>query len=148
DGQGEDAGTLDDNERARWRRQALAWLRADLARLTQPGAGLPSSEAMRKALRSWQQDKDLASLRDPAALSKLSAAEQAEITRFWADVRSVVNQAELKGDLSNTEVAMRVMALHAWFGREKEYDALRLRLLESAQETKVAGTAERVAKAC
>ena len=31
--QGEDAGPLDDKERARWRRQALSWLRQDLAAL-------------------------------------------------------------------------------------------------------------------
>src|SRR5205085_2881461 len=29
-GQGADAGALDERERARWRKQALAWLRAEL----------------------------------------------------------------------------------------------------------------------
>ena len=72
-GEDEDSTKLDDNERARLRKQALAWLRADLilrTRQLQSGQGSDSADG-RSALRHWQQDTDLASLRDEAALAKL-----------------------------------------------------------------------------
>src|SRR5262249_14944140 len=65
-GRGQDAGPLDDRGRARLRRQALDWLRADLALHSKqlkswwPGA----SGQARQALTHWQKDPDLAGLRD------------------------------------------------------------------------------------
>jgi hypothetical protein len=52
-GQGEDAAKLDDKEKARLRKQALAWLRADLAlRTKQLQSGLPADRtAAQQALR-------------------------------------------------------------------------------------------------
>jgi superkiller protein 3 len=93
-GQGEDA-TLD-RERTRLRRQALDWLRADLAAWTRlHDSGQPAGRAgARQTLRRWQQDPDLASLRDPDALAKLPAEERAACTQFWADVAALLKKAE------------------------------------------------------
>jgi len=42
-------------------------------------------------LRHWQQDSDLASLRDAAALAKLPAEEQKAFAQLWADVAALLN---------------------------------------------------------
>src|SRR5262249_18723521 len=60
-GQGEEAAVLDEAERARWRRQALDWLRADLTLLTQRlHDGPPAARAQaQRLLQSWQRDRAL-----------------------------------------------------------------------------------------
>jgi tetratricopeptide (TPR) repeat protein len=70
-GRGKDAEGLAEPERARWRKQALAWLRADLAAWATLGKRFPSTDRMglQKALKSWQRSPALAGLRDPAALA-------------------------------------------------------------------------------
>src|SRR5262249_12835567 len=72
-GKGEDAAKLDDKERTRLRKQALDWLRADLAlRRKQLKSWWPGeAEQARAALALWQKEADLASIRDKAALAKL-----------------------------------------------------------------------------
>jgi hypothetical protein len=40
-------------------------------------------------LRRWQTDADLAGLREPEALSKLPADEQASWRKLWADVATL-----------------------------------------------------------
>jgi hypothetical protein len=91
-GQGEDATNLDGKERTELRRQALDWLRADLAlRSKQLESGQPADRtAAQTALRHWQQDRDLAVLRDAAALAKLSVEEQKAFTQLWADVAALL----------------------------------------------------------
>src|SRR5262249_29678241 len=78
-GQGKDTDKLDDKERARLRRQALDWLRADLetiGRLPDKAADQARSAAeVGKTLRRWQVDTDLAGVREPEALAKLPEAE-------------------------------------------------------------------------
>jgi hypothetical protein len=93
-GQGEDAAQLDDKERTRLRHQARAWLRADLALMAkQLGAGKPADrDTMQQTLKRWQQDSDLASLRD--ALAKLPAEEQEAWTQLWAEVAALLKQAD------------------------------------------------------
>jgi serine/threonine-protein kinase len=95
-GQGQDAAGLDDKERSRWRKQALAWLRADLARRTQQ---LKSGETenrknVQQTLQHWQRDPDLAGLRDKDAVAKLSADEQDACKNLWADVAVLVKRAQ------------------------------------------------------
>jgi tetratricopeptide (TPR) repeat protein len=94
-GQGEDAAKLDDKERARLRKQALDWLRADLAlRTKQLESGQPADRAaVQQALRHWQQDSDLAGIRDAAALAKLPAEERAASERLWANLAALLNKA-------------------------------------------------------
>ena len=49
---------------------------------------------------------------------------------------------------SDTLLSLKVAALQAWFGQEKELAATRQRILAFAKDTNDAGTAERAAKAC
>jgi len=97
-GQGRDAGRHDDKEKARLRKQALDWLRADLALGTkQLENGKPADRAaVQQALRHWQKDTDLAGLRDKAALAKLPADEQKAFTELWADLAALLKKAEEK----------------------------------------------------
>jgi serine/threonine-protein kinase len=95
-GQGEDAKQLDDKARARWRQQALDWLRADLAaRAKQLGSGKPADRAdVQAQLRHWQRDADLAGLREPAAVARLPADEQEACRKLWADVAALLKQEQ------------------------------------------------------
>ncbi len=80
-GQGEDAAKLDDAERTRLRKQALEWLRADLALCTkQLETGKPADRAeVQQTVRHWQKDTDLAGIRDAAALAKLPAENRRRV---------------------------------------------------------------------
>jgi Flp pilus assembly protein TadD/tRNA A-37 threonylcarbamoyl transferase component Bud32 len=85
---GMDDPVPDPAERARWRRQALGWLQADLKAFSARLAGaepMPKEEA-RRVLRHWQSDPDLAGVRDKAELAALPADERDEWARFWADI--------------------------------------------------------------
>jgi tetratricopeptide (TPR) repeat protein len=95
-GRGEDAAQLDDKEKARLRKQALDWLRADQTlRTKQLERGQPAERAeAQQALQHWQKDSDLAGLRDAAALAKLPAAERAAWEALWADVATLLKKAE------------------------------------------------------
>ena len=66
----EDAVSPDENERTRWHKPALAWLRTDLtARTRGLEAATPGDRFfVRKKLRGWHQIPDLAGVRDPEAL--------------------------------------------------------------------------------
>jgi serine/threonine protein kinase/Tfp pilus assembly protein PilF len=90
-GQGKDADKLDSTERRRLRRQALDWLRADLAqRIKQTENGSPEARTLvQRTLADWQQDSDLASLRGEAALTKLPAEEQPAWRRLWKEVEAL-----------------------------------------------------------
>jgi tetratricopeptide (TPR) repeat protein len=94
-GQGADAGTADEAERARWRKQALTWLRANL---TAHGKRLDGGKAedrrlVRRRLRHWQRDKELASLRDPALVGRLPADERQACRQLWAEVEALLDKA-------------------------------------------------------
>jgi tetratricopeptide (TPR) repeat protein len=95
-GQGEDAAKLDGKERTRLRQQARDWLRADLVlRGKQRESGKAADRAaVQQALRHWQQDTDLAGIRDAAALAKLPAEERAACEKLWADVAALLKQTE------------------------------------------------------
>jgi tetratricopeptide (TPR) repeat protein/serine/threonine protein kinase len=84
-----DAGsdkTLGEAERAGLRRQALAWLRADLTLRT---GLLRGGKSVVWALTIWQTDITLSGVRDRARLGKLPAAERQEWQRLWADVAAL-----------------------------------------------------------
>src|SRR5262249_43488727 len=82
-----DEGPLTDAERAGLRRQALDWLRADLALWAKQRAG---GKAAAAALRKWQTDTALTAGRDRAPLGQLPADEGEQWQRLWADVDAVV----------------------------------------------------------
>ncbi len=101
--QGNDAAKLDDKERARLRQQARDWLRADLALWTrQLETGKPADRAaVQQMLSHWQNDPDLAGIRDPAALAKLPGEEQKACTQLWADVAAVLKTANAPPSLAS-----------------------------------------------
>jgi serine/threonine protein kinase/Flp pilus assembly protein TadD len=94
-GKGKEAARLTAQERGRWRRQALAWLRADLSlRLRQLEGGRPKDQGeARQRLRQWQWDPDLTGLRAVAAVARLPAGEREAWRRLWAEVQAVLAKA-------------------------------------------------------
>jgi serine/threonine-protein kinase len=96
-GHGQHAASLDSKALDDLRRQALAWLRLDLEKWTKilrEDAG--EAAAMLKTLRYWQQDLDLACVRDDTALATLPAAERASWRAFWSDVAKLTDAAARK----------------------------------------------------
>jgi Flp pilus assembly protein TadD len=87
-GQGQNPDKLNDKGRARLRRQVLDWLRADLAlRREQVEKGPPHERANAQSkLKYWQQDANLASVRDPQALDRLPEDERTAWRALWRDV--------------------------------------------------------------
>ena len=93
-GQDEGAARPDEVGRSRLRRQALEWLRADLARRASRLPAAPQDRAVLVAvLRRWQNDPALAGVRDASALAKLPSAERARWQKLWADIATTLAKA-------------------------------------------------------
>src|SRR5262249_50361338 len=93
-GQGEDARRLPDKVVLMLRRQAWRWLRADLevyAKLAERD-GPKTKEAVRQRLAHWQEDSDLASIRDKDALAKLPDDERKDWRQLWDEVAALFNK--------------------------------------------------------
>jgi len=77
--------------RAKWRRQAVEWLRADLADSTAivSSGSFPQRAGVARRLSRWQVDPALASIRDEPALSALPEAERRSLREFWDRVQAV-----------------------------------------------------------
>jgi serine/threonine-protein kinase len=78
-GKGRDAGGLDDAQKTELRKQALTWLKADLAARAKQPAGERSAE-----LGRWQADEALAAVRSEQALPQ---DERASWSEFWSEVQ-------------------------------------------------------------
>jgi serine/threonine protein kinase/tetratricopeptide (TPR) repeat protein len=94
-GQGTDADQLDEPDRARWRQQALDWLRADLtwwSKTLDDGKADTRAKVQQK-MRLWQTDSALAGVRDPAGLAKLPDQERQAWQQLWADVAATLKRA-------------------------------------------------------
>jgi tetratricopeptide (TPR) repeat protein len=93
-GRDEDPSPTDDEERARWRKQAVAWLEADLAaRSKQFEGGRPETRATAsRALRHWKNDADLAGIRDPESIARLPDEEQRECRNLWSKVDALLRK--------------------------------------------------------
>lgn len=91
-GKGEKIDDITEAKYADWRKQALAWLRADLERLrmrSERGSeGLRGS--VRTTLRRWQSDAALAAVRDAKALAALPKEESEAWRTFWDEVDEVM----------------------------------------------------------
>jgi serine/threonine-protein kinase len=94
-GQGQEAARFDAQQRARWRKQAHDWLRAELTKWTkQLASSQPEGrETVARKMGCWQHDRDLAGLRDAKELAQLPAEEQAAYRRLWADVEALQKKA-------------------------------------------------------
>jgi tetratricopeptide (TPR) repeat protein len=98
-GRGQDAAALAEGERAGLRRQAGAWLAADRdAWRRRVIDGNPRDRAdAQAALRHWQRDADLNSVRHGWSLLGLPADERRQWQRLWADVETLCNKASKTG---------------------------------------------------
>jgi tetratricopeptide (TPR) repeat protein len=96
--QGQGAADLSPKERAQLRRQALDWLRRDLAAwrtLLEKGPDV-ARPVIVKQLRHWLADADFAGMRGPDALASLPEAERPAWQELWADVADTLARAEKK----------------------------------------------------
>ncbi len=93
-GQGKDADLADAAERTRLREQSLAWLRADLAAWSAQLKNNPEKAAeAQQTMRHWQQDADLAGVRDANALARLPEDERKPWHSLWDDVEALRQRA-------------------------------------------------------
>jgi tetratricopeptide (TPR) repeat protein len=94
-GQGKEDPPLDEATRARWRKQALDWLKADLAAWSKVvGSGSPQARSFAsQMLHHWKVDHDLAGIRDEAAQAKLPEAEQKACRALWVEVDALLAKA-------------------------------------------------------
>jgi tetratricopeptide (TPR) repeat protein len=93
---GVNSGKLTATRRLALRRQALTWLRAELAAMT-VWLRLDSSAHARHVLSrlgEWQKNPDLAGLRDEIALKQWTVEERNACRRLWADVADLLNKAK------------------------------------------------------
>jgi tetratricopeptide (TPR) repeat protein len=95
-GQGKDAGTLDDGQRAGLRRQALEWLRTDLDSWTkeiEKGNLSTTLVVIEEVLPFWQKDAALAGIREEKQLATLPGPEQQACRSLWSEVGQTLQQA-------------------------------------------------------
>jgi len=94
-GKGDNKPPLTESERARWRKQALDWLKADLFHwATQVRSGPPQTESLvQQTLSHWKADTDLAGIRDEESLKSLPEADQKTCRSLWADVEALLRTA-------------------------------------------------------
>jgi hypothetical protein len=99
-GEGRDNPPPDDAAKARLRQQAARWLKAELATWTGVLATADRQQrvAVTQTLAHWQQDTDLAGIRDVEALAKLPDGERQALGELWADVAKLRQKAEARQD--------------------------------------------------
>jgi WD40 repeat protein/serine/threonine protein kinase len=97
-GPSKDEPPLDDEARAKLRRQAIDWLNADLTAWGELLESCPPQdrEVLLMKLTVWKHDAALTGMRDPAALAKLPPDEQRGITQLWADVAAMLKTGYAK----------------------------------------------------
>jgi serine/threonine-protein kinase len=93
-GRGSDAARTGATERGSWRRQARAWLRADLAAWIRVFDNDPTAKRadVRKALTNWQVDPELVCVRESGALDQLGGDERAEYSALWTEVTALLSR--------------------------------------------------------
>jgi eukaryotic-like serine/threonine-protein kinase len=97
-GQGKDADNLDDQERARLRKQAVAWVRADLGFWIKHAESENPADRVkaREVLQHWRSDTDLAGIGDRDDEAKLPADQREACRQLWADVADVLRTVDPK----------------------------------------------------
>jgi serine/threonine-protein kinase len=98
-GQCQDDPPLDDATKARWRKQAIDWLKADLMASSKLWDSGPRQARpfLIKTLQHWKADPDLASLRDQVALAKLPQEEQDACQALWTEVETLLAKLKTTG---------------------------------------------------
>jgi serine/threonine protein kinase/tetratricopeptide (TPR) repeat protein len=91
-GQGEDASKLDAGKRADLRKQALEWLRSDLAAWGKRHDDPKYRQQSHQVLQHWPEDDDLAGVRDADALAKLPPDERKAWQDLWSKVADLLNK--------------------------------------------------------
>jgi serine/threonine-protein kinase len=109
-GQGKDEPPLDEAAKARWRKQAVEWLKADLAYWTRQVESGPAQDraAVAQTLQHWKVDPDLAGIRDEAGLSKIPEDERKACRGLWPGVNAVLKRAGRETTESKDTPASRV----------------------------------------
>ena len=81
----------DEGERARMRRLALEWLRADFALWQQRAKEGPATQrqAVLASLNHWLTHDDLTGVREDKALRELPPVGRADWKQFWEDVAAL-----------------------------------------------------------
>jgi serine/threonine-protein kinase len=92
--QATDGSRLSAEQRTRWRKQALTWLRADLAAWarTLDTDGAMDRDLVKKMLMYWQAEPDLSALREISALAQWPADERKDCFALWNEVRAVLGR--------------------------------------------------------
>ena len=96
-GQGKDADQTDDKERVRLRRQALEWLRTELAawrQLLEKEQDKARPVVLRQ-MQDWQQDKAFAGVRGAEALAKFPEMERLDWQELWGEIETLGNRAAM-----------------------------------------------------
>ncbi len=93
-GRGRDNPPLGPDAKAKLRRQAHDWLTADLGAWTSFLKSHSPGElaALINTLRNWQVNGDLAGVRDPDALARLSESERKDWLGLWAEVDQLLRR--------------------------------------------------------
>ena len=79
------------------RAQAREWLQLDLAdwaKKVDTGTAADRIQA-KKAMLQWQEEPDLAKLREADALGRISADERKECNALWSEVAALLNRARV-----------------------------------------------------
>jgi serine/threonine protein kinase/tetratricopeptide (TPR) repeat protein len=94
-GQGKDDPPPDETVKAKLRRQAIEWLRAELAaRMKRLEGSKPEDRAdLVWSVRRWKDNGNLAGVRDETKLEKLPEQERKAWQALWADVAAVLRKS-------------------------------------------------------
>jgi tetratricopeptide (TPR) repeat protein len=93
--QGAEAATLSQEERARWRRRALAWLREYRESWERfPKKNRDDWRTTERAMSLLRSDRILALVQKPEALARLPAEERRAWQRFWNHVDQLLKRSQ------------------------------------------------------
>jgi len=92
----DDGRRSSESERSHWRKQARAWLEADLLSLRKQAVSreAPVREVVIRKLTEWQADPALDDLHDPAALANSAPEERQQCENLWRGIHAVLVQAQ------------------------------------------------------